>query len=491
MTSHRQIFRSSAIIGSASIISILIGIIKTKFLAVLLGPAGVGLMGLYQSIMNTAHTFAGCGLDTSGVRQIAASNGDQNVLALVRRSLLWGNLLLGSIGVALLWLAREPISELVFHDATHIKEIGWLGAGLIFSLLASSHMAVLQGLRRIGDIARVNILSSLSGLIIGVLIIWWQRQDGIHWFVISAPMSSFIFATWYASRLPKKGVEHDLSTIIREWQTMLRLGVPVMAAALITLVTQLIARAFVMRELGLDASGYFQASWAISMTYIGFVLGAMATDYLPRLTEAIQDPERAKRLVNEQTEMGLLMASPVLLAMLTFAPFLIELLYAKSFAPAAEILRWQVMGDIFKVFAWPMGFIVLALGRGDLFVATQLNWNVLYLLSLWFGMDEIGLLVVGVGFFAAYVVQLGLVRFLVGRLINHSSNKRDVVMFSLLAISSAVLLLSSYQWNDATFVLGCLMTLSFAGHSLWRLNQLICLTGVFARLLSRIKQVFV
>ena len=51
MKSYREIFRSSAIIGRASLVKIVIGIIRVKVLAVLLGPAGVGLMRLYQSIM--------------------------------------------------------------------------------------------------------------------------------------------------------------------------------------------------------------------------------------------------------------------------------------------------------------------------------------------------------------------------------------------------------------------------------------------------------
>ena len=98
------------------------------------------------------------------------------------------------------------------------------------------------------------------------------------------------------------------------------------------------------------------------MTYIGFVLGAMGTDYFPRLTEAINDQARARKLVNEQTEMALLLAGPVLLAMITLAPWVIHLLYAASFAPATEVLRWQVLGDILKVASWPMGFILLAMG---------------------------------------------------------------------------------------------------------------------------------
>jgi O-antigen/teichoic acid export membrane protein len=481
LKSHRQIFRSSAIIGGASLINIVISIIKVKVLAVLLGPAGIGLMGLYQSIMGTASTLAGCGMDTSGVRQIAVSQGDQKVLASVRRALLWGNVLLGGSGMSLLWLAREPIAELVFNDANHAAEVGWLGIGVLLSLLAASQMAILQGLRRIGDVARVNVLGSLVGSVIGVLIVWWLGHEGVHWFVISAPFSSVIFSSWYASRLPKIEVEQDWVVLRQQWQSLLSLGIPLMAAGFLTLVTQLIARSLVMRDLGLDASGYFQAAWTISITYIGFVLGAMGTDYLPRLTEAIHDHECAKQLVNEQTEMGLLMAAPVLLAMLTLAPWLIELLYAKSFYPAEEILRWQVMGDLFKVIGWPMGFIVLAQGRGGVFIATQLNWNVIYLLCLWFGMAEMGLLIVGVGFFVAYIFQVGLVRLVVGRLIGFTSQIRNLVVFASLFSAATTILITSYYWIFLSVIIGGFLTLCFGGYSLWRLNHLVDLSRFLGR----------
>jgi len=469
------------------VINIVIGIVKVKVLAVLLGPAGVGLMGLYQSIMGTASTLVGCGLGTSGVRQISVLHGEQKVLALVQRALLLGNTLLGGLGMVLLWLVREPVAMLVFHNADNSAEVGWLGIGVLLSLLASSQVAILQGLRRIEDVARVNVLGSFVGSFIGVFVIWWLGHEGVHWFVMSAPLASVIFSSWYAFRLPKIKVEIDWAVLRQQWQSMLSLGIPIMAAALLTLVTQLIARSLVMRDLGLDASGYFQASWAISMTYIGFVLGAMGADYLPRLTEAINDTERAKQLVSEQTEMALLMAAPVLLAMLTFAPWLIELLYAKNFAPAAEILRWQVMGDIFKVIGWPMGFIVLAQGRGDIFIATQLNWNVIYLLCLWFGMNEMGLLVVGVGFFVAYVVQVGLIRLVVGRLIGFKAQSSNLGIFTMLLISAGVILVVSKYWHFAALCLGGFFTLCFTCYSIFRLDKLLGLNGFIDRLIDKFR----
>ena len=52
-------------------------------MALLLGPAGFGLMGLYLSIVDLAETIAGMGVNTAGVRQIAAAvgSGDKERIA--------------------------------------------------------------------------------------------------------------------------------------------------------------------------------------------------------------------------------------------------------------------------------------------------------------------------------------------------------------------------------------------------------------------------
>ena len=130
MTSHRKIFRSSAITGGATAINIAIGIVKVKVLAVLLGPAGVGLVGIYQNIMGMASSLAGCGMSISGVRQLAAASNDERTLPLVRRALWLANLMLGIFGMTGLWLLRKTVALWVFGSIAHAAEVGWLGLGV-------------------------------------------------------------------------------------------------------------------------------------------------------------------------------------------------------------------------------------------------------------------------------------------------------------------------------------------------------------------------
>jgi PST family polysaccharide transporter len=77
-THYRSILKASSLIGGASLINLLIGMVRVKFVAVLLGPAGVGLMGTYVTITTLVNTVSGMGISTSGVRQISESYGAGN-----------------------------------------------------------------------------------------------------------------------------------------------------------------------------------------------------------------------------------------------------------------------------------------------------------------------------------------------------------------------------------------------------------------------------
>lgn len=474
MSSHRQIFKSSAIIGGASAINIAIGIAKVKILAVLLGPTGIGLMGLYTNIMNIVSTVAGCGLSNSGVRQIAATGGKADVLAGVRRALWLGSLVLGIAGMIGLWLLRGPVAIWIFDDSRYAHEVGWISLGVLFTLLAGSQTALLQGLRRIRDLALVNIIGALIAAIAGVLLVYWRGQSGVLWFVLVAPVVSVLVAGYYTARLPKlnRRKMHWRSVGIHS-KAMIKLGIPIMLAGLLTLGTALATRSLVFRELGVDASGYFQAAWAISMTYISFVLGAMGMDYYPRLTEIIEDHGQACKLVSEQSEMALLLSGPVILTLITLAPWLIHLLYTEGFAPAAEVLRWQALGDILKVSSWPMGFVLLAKGRGGLFMITEFIWGLSYIGPIVVDVGDWGLVITGIAFWFAYLIYFLVMAIITARLIGYRPGSRNTLLLVILMIVGGLIVFCSDHSEIEGLIVGLIAVLFFGFYSLFRLNKLL------------------
>jgi len=477
MNSHRQILKSSAIIGGSTVIAIAIGILKVKFLAILLGAAGVGLMGVFQNIMGVAATAASCGLNTSGVRQLAASHGERSTLDAVRHALLRGNFVLGLVGGILLWLGRGPISQMVFKDSAHATELGILGIGVFFTLIAASQAALLQGMRKIAHFARVNIFGAIFGALFGIGFAWWLGSDGIVWFVIAAPLTGVIAGTWYASRLPRPVAHPNWPETRTQLSAMLRLGIPFMISMLLTLATQLLARTMIIHNNGINAAGHFQASWFISINYIGIVLGAISTDYYPRLSAVISEPDKARTLVAEQSEMALLLSVPALIALITVAPWVIYLFYAPDFNPAVELLRWQSLGNFFKVASLPMSFILVAHAKGGWFMFTEAVWNLSYLAILFFGLPIWGLDAAGYGFVLSYLIYFILLIAISFRLICY--RVRFYVWISLIAIiiCGFLLILLSHHSQMASLGVGTILTIFIGLYCLHRIDSHVDLRG--------------
>ena len=471
-SSYRTILRSSAIIGGSQAVSVLASLIRMKVLAVLLGPTGVGLAGLYMSLIQTGSTVAAMGLGTAGTRQIAAADGagDTATVSLVRRALFWGTAALALLGGAIFWLARRPIASVALSDPARGDEVGWLAIGVVLTVAAGSQAALLGGLRRIGDLARLNMISGVAGALIGVLLVWQWGADGLLPMVLIASLVAFATGHLYVSRLPRPLQQrHDFGTLARALKSMGGTGVAFMLSVLATVLAQLIVRVMVQRDLGEPALGHFQAAWAISVTYLGFVLNAMGTDYFPRLSAAIDDPAKASRLVNEQTEVALLLASPVIIALLGLAPLVVAVLYSAEFSPAIIVLQWQLLGDLLKVMSWPLGFVLLAAGSGKAYTMAEILGVGVMLVGVAVGLPLIGIEATGVAFLVMYLVYLPTIFWLAARRIGFRWS-RPLRAQATGVISLAVVVMAAAQWSPLAGAL--VATAGGSALALWSLIRI-------------------
>jgi len=415
LSSSRGLIKSMLVIGSAQFLNILISIVRMKVLAVLLGPSGVGLLSIYTSLLGMVEQTAGLGMGSSGVREIASSRGDEATLSRVRRVLFAAHLLQGALAMLAVWLLRERIAIWLFGDAVRATEVGLIGIAILLSLLASAQTALLQGLRKIGDLGRVTVIGAFVGTLAGLAAVWLQGESGLIWFILVQPLAAVLIALHYTRRLPKPtAASLSLFETWDVWKPMAKLGAAFMLGGLATSATLLLVRGRISQELGLDAAGYFAAAWGISMTYVGLLLGAMAADYYPRLTEVIHDKVAAVRLMNEQAQLSLAIGGPVLLLLVGLAPWVISLLFSKDFAPAATLIQWHILGNVFKIAGWSLGFAHVAAGRSKIFLFNQLAWNSIFLLITWLGLSSFGIAITGPAFVVAYglglIINIALVR---------------------------------------------------------------------------------
>jgi len=450
MSSARGMLRSMLIVGGAQAVNICISLVRMKLVALMVGPAGMGLLGIYTSLQGTAGTLAGLGLGNSGVREIASNRENPAVLARVRTVLFLANFAQGTVAMAIIWLCRERLARWLIGDAVYASEIGLVGIAVLLGLVAASQTALLQGLRRVGDLARVTILSGLAATIVGLPCVWLQGEQGLIWFLIVQPATAVLIAHRFTSMgLDGRRATMGLIDAWHIWKPMAALGSVFMLAALGSAVTLLLVRTLITRELGLQAAGLFSASWAIAMTYVGFLLGAMGTDYYPRLVEVIHNPDAANRLMNDQMQLALSIGGPTLLALIGGAPWFMQLLYSSEFVGAASMLQWQSVGNVLKLASWPLGFALVAAARSRTYLCTELSWNGLFVAFITVGTVDLGLDAAGIGFAAAYLAYFAFLIVSVRRL-HHFHFEALSISLLVLHLSLSVIVLILAQSSPIT-----------------------------------------
>ena len=403
--SYRHILKSTVWIGGYSFVAVAIGMVRSKAIALLLGPTGVGLLGLYSSVTDVVQTTAGLGINSSGVRQIAEAAGANDVERLRRTSavLRRTSVLLGFLGAVFVIAFSRQISSITFGTEAHAQAIAILSIAILLRILYDGQSALIQGMRRIGDLAKINVQGALFSTIFGVAAVYFWGRNGVVMIPVVAAAASLFSAVWYSRKLSTGKVSLTASEVQREQSELLKLGSALMISGLMTTGAAYIIRISVLHQVGVEAAGWYQAAWAIGGVYVGFILQSMGADFYPRLTAVARNNPECNRTVNEQAHVSLLLIGPGIIATLTFASLVISLFYSADFRPAVDLLRWLCLGMALRVISWPMGFIILAKGSRRYFFLSELAWNVTYVSLAWICLQAFGLSGAGVAFFLSYV----------------------------------------------------------------------------------------
>lgn len=458
--SGAAIVSSTAVIGGGRVISMISGALRYKAIALLLGPAGVGVYGLLQAMMNTASSFAGMGIASSGVREIAESNspGKDRQLSINRTALVLTSIALSLIGALFVVLFRKQLAEITTGSAADGSLILWASIGICATVISGAQIAFLNGLRKVRDIAVISSIAGISSMLIGVGAVWIWREEGIILAVISTPLMSLLISWLFYRRIRTVPIQRTWRVLSPAVRKMLSFGLFLMITSFVNVGTQYAVCIIVTDHFGIESTGHYQAAWTVSMVYMGAVLGAMVMDYYPRLSERASDKLRMNELVHEQIEVSLMLAGPLVLGMMTFAPWVVSILFSSKFDDAVVVLRWQLMGDVVKIATWGLGFILLALGKGKLHLLSQGVWSASYMLMIIAGKTSVGLSVLGMAYFVSFCLLFLFSWLIVSKTINFTMQRGIIKELGALTACTGILLATAYRDDLSVYAIGSAFT---------------------------------
>ncbi len=406
LSSYRSIFKATSLFGGVQVYTILIQIIKSKVIAILLGPFGVGFQGLYQAAIDLVKQATSLGIAQSAVRDVAEANGSGNELRISRivsvlRKIVWFTGLLGLIAI----IVFSPLlSQSSFGNNEYIIPFILLSVILLLDQLSAGQKVVLQGMRRLRDLAKATAIGATFSLLVSLPLYYYLGVKGVVPAMILTSTVTLIVSWFYSRKVAINKISLTSKEVFESGRSMMIMGVSMSLSGVFSMGAGFLIRSMIRKWGGVDEVGLFQAGFIIINSYVALVFNAISTDYYPRLAAVNKDNIKCREVVSQQGEISVHLLSPLLAICILAMPFMIRLLYSEQFLPANGFIKWACLGMMFRLIAWLVSFMFIAKAESKLFVINEFLGSFNYLWISLLGYKLGGLSGMGIGFAVDYLV---------------------------------------------------------------------------------------
>jgi len=489
---YKDIMKAVSLFGGVQIFIILIGIIKNKVLAVLLGPEGIGIIGVYTNTLSFLTTATAFGIGFSAIRDIAQANNTNNTTEiaktiLVTRRWIWFTGLFGLF----VTLAFSPwLSIISFGNRNFTLSFALLSVTLLLAAISSGQSALLRGLRMLKPIAYSSLYGAISGLILSLPLYYFFLEKGIVPSLIITSITTLLFSWIYSKRVKLERVTMTMKESFRKGMDMARLGTMMTLSNLVSFFSTYLIILFISNIGGLKQTGLYQSAWSLVVVYSNTVLASIAADYYPKLSTINKDNLGMRQIANQQTETLLLLIGPMALLMIVFIPWIIVVLFSKEFLEMVQLASLLLVGLIFHAVTLTIGYIFMAKGDAKNHLINEVGIKTSILPLTIIGYYFMGLIGIGLAYLLSNLISFLAIYFRAKRLYDYKLfNPVKFILGIELAGCIAVTAISYLDFSALKYSLYAFATLLIFSFSVFEFNKRInILVAVKSKLNHRSKK---
>ena len=461
MESYRHILKYTGIFGGVQGLNILLGLVRTKLVALLLGPSGMGLSSLFNTTVSFVSQATNFGVSFSAVRHLSElyDQGDREALEHYVKVVRGWSLLTALLGMLVCVTIGPLLSKTTVAWGDHSLHFMLLAPAVGMLAVTGGETALLKAMRSLGSLAAIQFLAVLAALLISVPVYYFFGEAGIVPVIVLMAFVTMVLTIRQSFRLVPLCLR-GARGILGEGMGMVRLGVAFTLAGVIGSASEMLIRSYLNVTGDLDVLGLYNAGYMLTITYAGMVFSAMESDYYPRLSAVQQDIEATNETVNRQMEVSLLLLSPMLAALIIVLPILVPLLFTEMFLPVVGMAQVAALAMYLKVMTLPVAYITLARGYSLSYLFLETSYFVVFVLLVIFGYAQWGLYGTGIAITLAHLFEY--------LLVNGYAYKKYGYRFSATVSGYAIA-------QVALGLLAFILTLTADGLLYWGLGTLVVL----------------
>jgi PST family polysaccharide transporter len=410
-------FLKTSLLGGISTgITMLCGLITTKYVAVIIGPAGMAYVGQFTNVTVVCTLLATAACANGIVKYIAEYKDLQSRRAVISNALILSGICL-LITILVVIGFSLPLSRSVFDTATFRDVFVFYGMFLLFPTFNLIANAILNGLQEIKVMTIVNVISACLNVLAVVISAKFFGIKGVLLAnLVSATVVFFIY--W---KLLKKRDLISPGSLFQSFDRkfiILLLGFSSMniVSGLLAPAIQLFIRTKLLYNFDSTTAGLWQANTRLSDYYLVFINTVIGIYYLPKLSE-ITDSHKLKT----EIRLGYLRIMPAVILITLVIWFMREIIVkiflTEDFLNMLPLLKWQLIGDVIKIASWILGYLMVAKAMKKMFIGTEIVFSILFVILNYVMINQYGMIGTVYAFTLNYTIYLFTLVFLLRRVI--------------------------------------------------------------------------
>lgn len=403
-SSYKKLLKVMTLFGSVQGLSIVMNLVRAKFAAELLGPAGVGLNSIYNETREFIHSTTNLGMDQSGTREIARNSDTENLVDSVTLTRSW-IMILAVFGMLATVLFAYPLSWMLFSDGNHIWQLVMLSPAVAFSTITCGEMTVLRGLQKMKTIAGVSVLHVVLGIATTIPLYYIWGMDGIIAALVLMTFSLAIVTMIYSYRaFPPKFC--FAKVFLAKGLQMLVLGSSFVVAGFIANLGKLGVKAYINVNGSLEDVGLYSAGLTLTLMISNVVFASLENDFFPRLSSIFKDKDQRRLAIIRQTKLGLAIITPVAIAAIALMPWMVPILLSDEFLPIVPMAQIASIGLIFRALYLPAALVPMAVGEPKIYLLLQAVSYMSFVPAVILGYHYGGITGTGVGLLINHIMDV-------------------------------------------------------------------------------------
>lgn len=368
----------------STLVKMCTGLVSIKVVALIIGPAGVALLGQLNNFVAIVLSFAGGGINNGVTKYTASYRSSPYTLAGYLSTGLRLTVVFGLLLGLLLVIFGEPLSRAVLLSTGYSFVFRLFGLTLLLYAANNFILSVVNGFKEFRRFVIINIAGSIVGLLFTVGLVIMSGLRGALAAVVTYQSVVLVITLWAVRKAPwLKAANFALRFDRHIAARYLRYSLMALVSAMMLPVAQLLLRGYMMSEISDTAAGWWEGMCRISNVYLMVVTTSFGVYYLPRLSEITDSRElRAEILKAFRLIAPLLLAG---FAAIYFARyFIVRLLFSEAFEPMTGLFAWQMAGDFLKISSWLVAFVMIAKAYTRLYITTEILSTLTYIaLGYW------------------------------------------------------------------------------------------------------------